>query len=191
MNILYEKLTPEEEGDLYYTWALCCGLSDDDFADIIMKLEQEGKGEHAATLRRGRTEFPPVVEALRVMASEFDSFDAFAEAMKRKDWAEKWPAGHPKRKHWDEISEMPIRWVAKVWDRLPDTTAMRGRPKGSGKVDEAILSEMDRLTADGRTRPTSAAKAIVRKHQATKHFGVEKHSADTVVKAWKTKRGIK
>ena len=86
---------------------------------------------------------------------------------------------------------MPVGWVAEIWEHLPDTTAMRGRRQGSGKVDEAILAERDRLTADGRTRPTSAAKAIVRKTQATKNFADEESAADNIVKAWKAVRGNK
>ena len=98
MSILDEAMTPVDERALYNAWSLFCVMSDEGFVEVVEELQQQGLNEQADELRRGRVEFPEAVAVLRQMASEFDSYDDFVTASKRKDWAEKWPVDHPKRK---------------------------------------------------------------------------------------------
>ena len=107
------------------------------------------------------------------------------ELMRRFRALKDLPEDHPKRVIWEPFWATNPAFMSRFWRHLPDPLANPGRPKGSGKVTEAMLTQMDEAMQDGTTRPTRAAKAIVG------DVSGQKNRADTLVKVWKQKRGIK
>lgn len=93
------------------------------------------------------------------------------------------PKNHPKRIIWDRLWGTTAGWLAPIWRHLPDPLAKPGRPKGTGRITDVMLDEMDRRTADGTVPPTAAARAIVGTGAG------RKNRADHLVKVWRRKRG--
>lgn len=85
------------------------------------------------------------------------------ELMKRFRAVKNLPEDNEKRIIWEHFWQSnPARISRFDWrKRLPDPLAKKGRPRGSAKISDAVLQELDRRIVETDEAPTRAAKKIV------------------------------
>lgn len=137
----------------------------------IIALEKAGRFDEAGALYVANTtpeERDCLDAAMKKFAETIANIppEAWAEGeelMKRFRVLEELPEDDYKRIIWERFwGDTPASMSRFDWrKRLPDPLAKKGRPRGSGKISDDVLLELDRRILELGEVPTPAAKRIV------------------------------